>query len=543
MKQRDGLPLNGLPIWVFTLSLLMGLGIASPLAWCQDAPSQPAAADTAALTSAVHDLQQQVQELRSAVAEMHSEAAQYRQQTDELRQELELTRQAAASSATPSRQTAAAPAGSSATAENSSAVEPAANQPKTSLAQRVESLEETTGLLNDKLNDQAQTRVESASKYRVRLSGLVLMNLFGNQGTTDNADLPSFAIPGNPGQPTSNFGATIRQSEIGLEVFGPEIAGAKVSGNMTADFTGGFPSTWNGVDSGLFRMLKANIRMDWENTAVVVGQDSLFISPSSPTSFASIAIPTFNYAGNLWAWTPQVRIDHDIHFGKDNDEDVKFQGGILDNLTGGFPTNSFDRTPQAGENSAQPAYAARVGWTHGLFGSPMTLGAAGYFSHQNWGFGRKVDGWAGMADWDIPLPARLAFSGEFYSGRAIAGIGAGIGRSVLYSGNPALSTTVAYGLHSRGGWSQLKLKATSKLEFNAALGLDNPDGSDAQQFSGGATYVGPTLVRNMGSLGNLIYRPRSNVILSAEYRHLATAGFLGDHYEANQINMIMGILF
>lgn len=541
MKQRDGLPIDGLPIWVFTLSLLMGLGIASPLAQCQDASSQPAAADAAALTSAVHDLQQQVQELRSAVAEMRSEAAQYRQQTDELRHELELTRQAAASSATASGQTAPAQTGPSATAENSSGAEAAPAQPKTSLAQRVESLEETTGLLNDKLNDQAQTRVESASKYRVRLSGLVLMNLFGNQGTTDNADLPSFAIPGNPAQPTSNFGATIRQSEIGLEVFGPEIAGAKVSGNMTADFTGGFPNTWNGVDSGLFRMLKANVRMDWENTAVVVGQDSLFISPSSPTSFASIAIPTFNYAGNLWAWTPQVRIEHEIHFG--DDEEVKFQGGILDNLTGGFPSNSFDRTPQAGENSGQPAYAARVGWTHGLFGSPMTLGAAGYFSHQNWGFGRKVDGWAGMADWDIPLPARLAFSGELYSGRAIAGIGAGIGRSVLYSGNPALSTTVAYGLHSRGGWSQLKLKATPKLEFNAALGLDNPDGSDAQRFSGGTTYVGPTLVRNMGSLGNLIYRPRSNVILSAEYRHLATSGFLGDRYEANQINMIMGILF
>jgi len=106
-----------------------------------------------------------------------------------------------------------------------------------------------------------------------------------------------------------------------------------------------------------------------------------------------------------------------------------------------------------------------------------------------------------------------------------------------------LDTTVAYGLHSRGGWSQLKLKATSKLEFNAAVGLDNPDGSDAERFSGGATYLGPTLVRNMGSLGNLIYRPRSNVILSAEYRHLATANFLGDHYEANQVNMIMGILF
>jgi hypothetical protein len=532
VKQRDGLP-----IWLFTLSILMGLAIGSPLAWCQNAPPQSAAADTAALTSAVRDLQQQVQELRSAVTEMRSEAAQYRQQTNELRHELELTRQAA-SSGTASGQNAST---GLSVAQDSSGTEATPAEPKASLAQRVGSLEETTGLLNDKLNDQAQTRVESASKYRVRLSGLVLMNIFGNQGTTDNADLPSFAIPGNPAQRTTNVGATIRQSEIGLEVFGPEIAGAKVSGNMTADFTGGFPNTWNGVDSGLFRMLKANVRMDWENTAVVVGQDSLFISPSSPTSFASIAIPTFNYAGNLWAWTPQVRIDHQIHFG--NDEEIKLQGGILDNLTGNFPTNSFDRTPQAGENSGQPAYAARVGWTHDLFGSPMTLGAAGYFSHQNWGFGRKVDGWAGMADWDIPLPARLAFSGEFYSGRAIAGIGAGIGRSVLYSGNPALDTTVVYGLHSRGGWSQLKLKATPKLEFNLALGLDNPDGDDAQRFSAGTTYVGPTLVRNMGSLGNLIYHPRSNVILSAEYRHLATAGFLGDHYEANQVNMIMGVLF
>ncbi|HWF92992.1 MAG TPA: hypothetical protein VN684_11950 [Terriglobales bacterium] len=541
MKQRDGLPINGWSTWAFTLIVLMGLGIASPLARCQNVPAPTTVADTAALTSAVHDLQQQVEELRSAVAEMRSEAAQYRQQTDELRHELELNRQAAASSAMPSGQTVPSQAGASAAPENASGAEPEAGQAKTSLAQRVESLEETSGLLNDKLNDQAQTRVESASKYRVRVSGLVLMNLFGNQGTTDNTDLPSFAIPGNPGQSTSNFGATIRQSEIGLEVFGPQIAGAKVSGNMTADFTGGFPNTWNGVDSGLFRMLKANVRMDWENTAVIVGQDSLFISPSSPTSFASIAIPTFNYAGNLWAWTPQMRIDHEIHFG--DDEEVKFQGGILDNLTGGFPGNSFDRTPQAGENSGEPAYAARVGWTRSVFGSPMTLGAAGYFSHQNWGFGRKVDGWAGMADWDVPLPARLAFSGEFYSGRAIAGIGAGIGRSVLYSGNPALDTTVAYGLHSRGGWSQLKLKATSKLEFNAAVGLDNPDGSDAERFSGGATYLGPTLVRNMGSLGNLIYRPRSNVILSAEYRHLATANFLGDHYEANQVNMIMGILF
>lgn len=522
--QRNGLPLRAFAPGFLTWLLLSAFSTG----WCQQAQPQPASSDTAALTAAVHDLQLQVQELRTAVAEVRSQAAEYREQTDELRRELALARQ----SATPTPPTNPP--------ETTSTPAPTA-QEKPSLADRVSSLEESTTLLNNKVNEEAQTRVESGSKYHVRLSGLVLMNLFDNHGTTDNADLPSFAITPSSALPGSNFGATIRQSEIGLEVFGPQFAGARVWGNLTADFTGGFPNTWNGVNSGLFRMLTANIHMDWQNTSVVAGQDALFISPLSPTSFASVAIPTFNYAGNLWSWTPQVRIEHRIHLG--DDQELLVQGGILDNLTGDFPANSFDRIPQGGERSGQPAYAARTAWTTNLFGSPMTLGAAGYYGRQNWAFGRNVDGWAGMADWSIPIGPLFSLSGEFYSGRAIGGINAGIGRSVIYNGNPTLDTTVAYGLHSRGGWSQLKLKATPKLEFNAAFGLDNPDASEAREFSAGSVYGGPVLVRNVGTLGNIIYRPRSNLILSTEFKHLATANVVGNSYAANQLNMIMGVLF
>src|ERR1039458_6979416 len=42
------------------------------------------------------------------------------------------------------------------------------------------SLEEEYQLLSGKVDDQYQTKVESASKYRVRLSGIVLMNLASN---------------------------------------------------------------------------------------------------------------------------------------------------------------------------------------------------------------------------------------------------------------------------------------------------------------------------------------------------------------------------
>jgi len=53
------------------------------------------------------------------------------------------------------------------------------------------------------------------------------------------------------------------------------------------------------VNFGIARMRTASLRLDWKNTAVIAGQDSLFFSPLSPTSFASLATPAFPSAGNL----------------------------------------------------------------------------------------------------------------------------------------------------------------------------------------------------------------------------------------------------
>src|SRR5437763_16233838 len=50
----------------------------------------------------------------------------------------------------------------------------------------VEKLQEDQELLNAKIDEQYQTKVETASKYRVRLSGTVLVNLFSNRGSVDN---------------------------------------------------------------------------------------------------------------------------------------------------------------------------------------------------------------------------------------------------------------------------------------------------------------------------------------------------------------------
>src|SRR6185437_4840499 len=110
-----------------------------------------------------------------------------------------------------------------------------------SAEQRVSALEETNQVTQSETRTLYQSKVESASKYRVRLSGLVLLNLFHDNGAVDNQDVPSYASSTAAYGATSTFGATMRQTEIGLEVFGPELAGAKTSGQVNLDFGGGFP--------------------------------------------------------------------------------------------------------------------------------------------------------------------------------------------------------------------------------------------------------------------------------------------------------------
>ena len=215
----------------------------------------------------------------------------------------------------------------------------------------MQKLEESTQLLGSKINEQYQTKVETAAKYRARLSGIVLMNAFRNVGASDNLDFPNYAQPPVAGHHLRLvLGATLRQTEIGLEIFGPTLAGARSSANVQFDFAGGFPSTPNGVNFGIARMQTASLRLDWKDTSVIAGQDSLFISPLSPTSFASLATPAFAYAGNLWGWTPQLRIEHRFDLPDRADTDVtgrdSGQSGLGTSLRSVLPVCASWRTIQ-----------------------------------------------------------------------------------------------------------------------------------------------------------------------------------------------------
>ena len=490
--------------------------------------------------AALQDLQEQVRQLREMVDEMRAENAQSRAEMRLLREDLQSTRALLVHPAPPPADTGVT-AQSAAPAEVAAPAATSTPQKSAGLENRVEKLEESTSLLGSKIDEQYQTKVETASKYRARLHGIVLMNAFRNVGGSDNLDLPTYAEPVPIGTPGATIGATMRQSEIGLEVFGPTVAGAKTSADVQLDFSGGFPATGNGVNFGVVRLQTANLRFDWEHTSVIAGQDSLFVSPLSPTSFASLALPAFAFAGNLWGWTPQLRVEH--RFSVSDQQTVTVQAGVLDNLDWEYPYDPFYRSAQAGELSGQPAYALRTAWSRTVNNHPLSFGVAGYYGRQNWTWGRNVDAWAGMADWQIPILPRLQLSGEFYRGRGIGGLGGAIGTSIVYGADPTSPFSPIRGLDAVGGWTQLKFQLTPKLEVNGVIADDNAFARDVLGFATDQNNFGPILGRNQGMLGNIVFRPRSDLILAAELRRLRTFPFYSASSVTNQLNLSVGILF
>ncbi len=489
----------------------------------------PQGMDISTVGALLKHLQSQLQELNSQVTDLRKQQQSTQAESAELRKELEAAKSQLVAMTSPTTGTVPAQ------------VVQGTESTKVSTEERITRLEENQQMSDGKIAEQSQTKVESSSKYRVRLSGIVLFNTYANRGTVDNTDFPQLATPPGLLSSEGSFGASLRQSQIGLQAFGPTIAGARTSADIQFDFSGGFPEVSNGVSFGMMRLRTGTVRFDWPTTSVVAGQDSLFFAPLTPTSIATLSIPALAYSGNLWSWTPQIRVEH--KFTLSESSSLLLQGGILDNLSGDLPPSEYYRYSSWGEDSGQPAYAARTAWTQKIHGQDLTLGIGGYYGRQTWGYGRGVESWAGTVDLTLPLGSKFEFTSQFYRGRAVGGLGGGIGQSVLWNGSLLDPETEIYGLNSLGGWAQLKYKATPKLQFNGVFGQDNPFASDLRQFGGNETLYGEPLSKNQSAFVNFIYQPRSDVVFSLEYRRLKTFTLDANANTANLVTLSVGYIF
>jgi hypothetical protein len=373
----------------------------------------------------------------------------------------------------------------------------------------------------------------------VKLSGLILMNAFSTRGSVDNLDLPNLALPGTGF--SGSFGATLRQTIVGLQVFGPEVAGARTSADLAVDFFGGFPLEPFGQTAGIVRLRTGGGHFDWKDTSINFGQEPLFFSPLSPTSFATLAEPALSWAGNLWVWTPQLNVEH--RFQTSDKTFVSVGGGVLAPLTPDVPESGVAALPGPGETSRRPAFATQVSVRSKLYDHDALFGLGAYTNHLVYNFGRETNGWAVTSFWQVPVARWLELSGEGYRGKAVGGLGGGISQNVAYNGDPGLASTHARFLNSFGGWGQLKFRIHPKWELNAAVGQDNVLANDLQWAPVLRTEYTVPWARNRIGFGNVIYRPKSTILFSAEYRKIWTYQYTGASNTADQVNLAAGVSF
>jgi hypothetical protein len=113
----------------------------------------------------------------------------------------------------------------------------------------------------------------------------------------------------------------------------------------------------------------------------------------------------------------------------------------------------------------------------------------------------------------------------------------------VYGGSPINPFSPIRALDDIGGWTQLKFQLTPKLELNGVVADDNAFAGDVRGFATDQNNFGTILGRNRGALANVVFRPRSDLVLSAELRRLRTFPIYSSSSHTNQVNLSMGILF
>jgi outer membrane murein-binding lipoprotein Lpp len=473
-------------------------------------PAAPApAAGTAELERHIDQLSSKVDSMRQQLMESQSEMEAMRAEIDSLRSQL--------------------------AAQNQSSD---AEKTVSSLRADVQQIEEKSDAMESEIRTHDQIKVESASKYPVRLSGTLLFTSVAMSGQTDDIDLPVVAMPQMPGYPSGSLSATARQSVLGIDGEGPHLWGADSSAAVNVDFFGGIPYADYTTAAGTVRLRSAHATLEWPDRAATVAFEQPIVSPRNPTSWLTVGEPALAWSGNLWVWAPQLEYrENNLLPGSH----LSGEFALIDPPAPGPPQSTSDRVPDGSESSRQPGYEARVSENLKVGSRDLDFGASGYYSREAFGGNAHGDAWAGTADWKFPLAKGMDFTGELYRGRAIGGLGGGTFKNYASYDN----YEYYHALDAEGGWGQVKFTFSPEFEANLAMGQDNAfeselRGSDLASVSGDM-YA--DLARNQTAFGNLIYRPRSYLLFSTEYRQIRSWPIAGNANRDHIVGLAAGYLF
>ena len=368
---------------------------------------------------------------------------------------------------------------------------------------------ERIDVAEQRIQDLAQTRIESEHHSAIQLTGMVLFNSYMNGKYGGGAQDPTTA---DAAAAARSDGATLRQTIVGLKFQAPErFAGAEVSGDAYVDLFGG---SGDSLDQ-LVRLRIASLNFQWTNTTFTVAQDKPILAPREPDSLAQVGYSPLTGAGNLWLWRPQARIEQRFLFG--DSAGFRAQAGVLETSEAGNVAAEYSSYAPAG----RPALEGRfVFWMKSGDNGNFEL-APGFHVSNSQLLGYSVPSRIASVDWRIPLARAFTLTGAVFLGENLGVIG-GLRQGIVvpYSGVPQP-------VHGAGGWAQLEYRATRRLAFHLFGGEEDDRNRDLQTG---------LISKNQSYGANAMYQIVSNVVASFESAIVQTAYIgsptrLNPHYD------------
>ncbi|HET8547483.1 MAG TPA: hypothetical protein VFL57_05755 [Bryobacteraceae bacterium] len=373
-------------------------------------------------------------------------------------------------------------------------------------------LPERIAVAERRIEEHAESKVESAQKLPVRLTGMVLFNAFRNGRYSGTDEYPRVAAL-NAGNRFS--GAMVRQSVIGLEFNGGQtIGGGRLSGSLFMDFFAGSQNTLGHT----VRIRTASAQIDWARTTLLVGQEKPIFSQRDPTSLAMVGVSPMTGSGNPWLWLPQVRVERRFTFGEETG--LRAQIGVLQtNETAANTPAAFASTLAR----ARPALEGRF-----LFHGGKLEVAPGFHLSTTHVAGISVPANAFSVDWlYAPWPS-VRFTGLAYGGANLASLG------TLRQGFTILGPRDAIAVRTRGGWAQLELIPAARLSFHLIAG--QADDNDRDLRFGG-------IGKNQTYAANVMYRIGQNFIVAFEGSRVRTTYLRGPVRRNTHYDLAFAYLF
>ena len=378
-------------------------------------------------------------------------------------------------------------------------------------------IEERLEIAERRIDEQAQTKVEASQRVPVRLSGMLLSNLYRNGSYSGGNDIPLIASAA-PGRRST--GLTFRQSILGLEYLGTQtVMGARVRGSLFADFFEGLVESSSGYSP--LRIRTASFGLDWANTSFSFSVDKPLFSPRDPSSFSFFGIAPLTGAGNLWRWQPQVRAER--RFNLTSADRLRAQGAL-------FQTYEELSVPLGYSLSLarrRPSLQGRLEYSHAFDEERRIELATAFHTSQTHAGGVSIPSRLVSIDWFLNPWPKLEVSGMFFSGENIHHFGA------LRQGFTSYSSGRVIAVHSRGGWAQLAFPITPRVTLNVFGGVHDDRNRDLIDGIG----------VNRNGAANIQYRIAPNVILSLEAMQIRTDYLRNGLSRNNRYDLAVAYLF